>query len=288
MHTNIDICFRGYAMKDKTLSFAMPQNACNSHLHIIDPAFPNDGKAEFQIGTVETYRKLADELGLPRAIFVQAKPFALDNSCLLDAIERFGSENCRGIAVVNNTVSDEELERLHHGGVRGLRFSVWNPNNAVVSFDDCAPLSERVKHLGWNMQLHMSTRQLVEHADVIRGLDCKVVIDHMGRLDPMLGVKDPAYPLLLDLIDRGNTWVKLCGPYLNTTGKKPWKDAAATAKAIAAYAPERVVWGTDFPHVTEKVKPDEWELTELAARWLPTEKARTLALAENPAELYGF
>ena len=82
--------------------------------------------------------------------------------------------------------------------------------------------------------------------------------------------------------------MKLCGPYLNTTGKKPWKDAAATAKAIAAYAPERVVWGTDFPHVTEKVKPDEWELTELVARWLPTEKARTLALAENPAELYGF
>ena len=93
-------------MKDKPLSFAMPQNACNSHLHIIDPTFPNDGKAEIQIGTVETYRKLADELGLPRAIFVQAKPFALDNSCLLDAIERFGSENCRGIAVVNNTVSE--------------------------------------------------------------------------------------------------------------------------------------------------------------------------------------
>ena len=104
-------------MKDKPLSFAMPQNACNSHLHIIDPTFPNDGKAEIQIGTVETYRKLADELGLPRAIFVQAKPFALDNSCLLDAIERFGSENCRGIAVVNNTVSDEELERLHHGAM---------------------------------------------------------------------------------------------------------------------------------------------------------------------------
>ena len=125
-----------------SLSFSMPQNACNAHLHIIDPAFPNDGKAAAQIGTVETYRKLADELGLPRAVFVQAKPFALDNSCLLDAIERFGSENCRGIAVADGTVSDAELERLHRGGVRGLRFSVWNPSNAVVSFDDCAPLSE--------------------------------------------------------------------------------------------------------------------------------------------------
>ena len=142
------------------LSFQMPAGACNAHLHIIDPAFPNDGKAAAQIGTVASYRKLAGELSLPRAVFVQAKPFALDNACLVDAIEKFGWENCRGIAVMNREVSDAELLRLHEAGVRGLRFSVWNPNNAVVSFDDCLPLSERVKDMGWNMQLHMSARQL--------------------------------------------------------------------------------------------------------------------------------
>lgn len=271
-----------------SLSFSMPQSACNAHLHIIDPAFPNDGKASAQIGTVDTYRALADALGLPRAVFVQAKPFALDNACLLDAIEKFGSRNCCGIAVVNNTVSDAELERLHRSGVRGLRFSVWNPNNAVVSFDDCAPLSERIKHLDWNVQLHMSAAQIAQHADIIRVLDCKIVIDHMGRLDPQLGVNDPAWRFLQEMIDRGNTWIKLSGPYLNTVLGHPWEDASKTAEAIAAFAPERVVWGTDFPHVTERVKPDEWELTELIARWLPTEKARFLALSENPAELYGF
>lgn len=271
-----------------SFSFFMPQNACNAHLHIIDPAFPNDGKAASQIGTVDTYRALANALNLPRAIFVQAKPFALDNTCLLNAIERFGIENCRGVAVVNSTVSDAELERLHRCGVRGLRFSVWNPSNAVVSFDDCAPLSERVKHFGWNIQLHMSARQLAEHADVIRRLDCKIVIDHMGRLDPALGTNDLSWKFLQELIDRGNTWIKLSGPYLNTATGYPWEDANKTAEAIAAFAPERVVWGTDFPHVTEKNKPDEWELTELIARWLPTERARTLALAKNPAELYGF
>lgn len=270
------------------LSFKMPANACNAHLHIIDPAFPNDGKAAAQIGTVETYRALADALALPRAVFVQAKPFALDNSCLLDAIGKFGPENCRGIAVVNNTVSDAELERLHRGGVRGLRFSVWNPSNAVVFFDDCAPLSERVKHLGWNMQLHMGAKQIAQHADVIRVLDCKIVIDHMGRLDPALGINDPAWKFLQEMIDRGNTWIKLSGPYLNTAAGYPWEDADKTAETIAAFAPERVVWGTDFPHVTEKVKPDEWELTGLIARWLPTEKARALALSDNPAELYDF
>ena len=270
------------------LSFRMPANACNAHLHIIDPAFPNDGKAASQSGTVDTYRALADALALPRAVFVQAKPFARDNACLLDAIERFGRENCRGIAVVNNTISDEALESLHAGGVRGLRFSVWNPRNAGVSFDDCAPLSERVKHLGWNIQLHMGAKQIAQHADIIRALDCKIVIDHMGRLDPALGINDPAWKFLQEMIDRGRTWIKLSGPYLNTAAGYPWEDADKTAEAIAAFAPERVVWGTDFPHVTEKVKPDEWELAERIVRWLPTEKARVLALSENPAELYGF
>ena len=269
-------------------SFAMPANACNAHLHIIDPSFPNDGKAAAQIGTVETYRVLAQQLDLPRAVFVQAKPFAVNNACLLDAIQKFGADNARGIAVVNSTVSDRELEQLHDGGVRGLRFSVWNPQNAVVSFEDCQPLSERVKHLGWNMQLHMSASQIAQHADVIRRLDCKVVIDHMGRLDPALGVKDPAYTFLCEMVDKGNTWIKLSGPYLNTRTGAPWTDATETAIAIAELAPERVVWGSDFPHVTEKVKPDEAGLTELIGTWLPTEKARQLALTDNPQELYGF
>lgn len=270
------------------LSFPMPAHACNAHLHIIDPIFPNDGKAAGQIGTIETYQALARNLSLPRAVFVQAKPFGTDNSCLLDAITRFGAEYSRGIAVVDRTVSDAELYRLHEGGVRGLRFSVWNASNAVVSFDDCAPLSERVKDMGWNMQLHMSARQLLEQADTIHAIRCRVVIDHMGRLDPALGTKDPAYPFLCRLLDKGNVYVKLSGPYLNTASGEPWEDATAIAIALAEFAPERVVWGTDFPHVTEAVKPDETVLTNLLPLWLPTERARQLALAENPAELYGF
>ena len=108
-------------------------HACNAHLHIIDPAFPNDGKAAAQIGTVETYAKLADELGLERAVFVQAKPFATDNACLLDAIQKFGPQRARGIAVVTDQIGDKELEQLHQGGVRacasacGTPTTPWSP-----------------------------------------------------------------------------------------------------------------------------------------------------------------
>ena len=269
-------------------SFTVPEHACNAHLHIIDPSYPNDGKAAAQAGTVETYRQVAEEIGMDRAVFVQAKVFSKDNTCLLDAIKSFGPENAVGIAVVDNMISDKELEELNKGGIRGIRFSVWNPANAVVTFDDCYPLSERIKTYGWNVQLHMGASQLVQYADVIRKLDCKIVIDHMGRLDPALGIKDPAYRFICEMIEKGNTWVKLSGPYLNTLTGEPWEDASAVARAIASYAPERVIFGTDFPHVTEKIKPVETQLVEMIADWLPTEKARRLALVENPQELYGF
>ena len=274
--------------KESVLSFAMPKGACNAHLHIIDPKFPNDGKAAEQIGTIETYKKIAEDLQLDRAVFVQAKVFGCDNTCLLDAIEKFGRKNSVGIAVVTNEISDPELKRLNDGGVKGLRFSVWNPANAVVSFEDCLPLSKRACDFDWNMQLHMSAKQLVERADIIRQIPGKVVIDHMGRMDRQLGVNDPALPVLFSLIDRGNVWVKLSGPYLLTGKGFPWDDCLELARRIATYAPERVVWGSDFPHVTEKVKPDEAFLTSMIADWLPDEKDRKLALVTNPEELYGF
>ena len=274
--------------KKELLSFTMPQGACNAHLHIIDPKFPNDGKAAEQIGTIETYKGIATRLHLDRAVFVQAKPFGCDNTCLLDAIEKFGRKNCVGIAVITNEASNAELKRLNDGGVKGLRFSVWNPNNAVVSFDDCLPLSKRVCDYGWNMQLHMSAKQLAERIEIIRQIPGKIVIDHMGRMDPRLGVNDPALPVLLSLIDKGNVWVKISGPYLNTVKGFPWDDSDELARKIAGYAPERIVWGSDFPHVTEKVKPDEAFLTNMIARWIPDENVRRLALVTNPEELYGF
>jgi D-galactarolactone isomerase len=272
----------------KNLSFTMPEMACNAHLHIIDPRFPNNGKAEAQKGTVEEYRKIAAGLHLDRAVFVQAKPFGCDNACLLGAIQEFGPERSVGIAVVHSTISDPELQDLHERGVRGLRFSVWNPQNAVVSFEECLPLAQRTADLGWNMQLHMSAAQLVERLPVIRELPGKVVIDHMGRLDPALGTEDPAYAALLELVERGNVWVKLSGPYLNTTQGYPWSDASATAKKLVQDISERLLWGTDYPHVTEKVKPSETFLTEMLADWIPTDALRRKILVENPEEVYGF
>ena len=273
------------------LKLQIPENACNAHLHIIDPSYPNDGKARARTGTAADYCVVADRLHMPRAIFVQPKTFGFDSACLLDAIRTFGMDGrrqARGIAVVNKDVSDEGLERLHNGGIRGLRFSLWNPKDAVASFGDCFPLSERIKHFGWNIQLHMSASQMQAQADTIRKLNCKIVMDHMARLDPSLGAKDPALDFVKEMIDRGNTWVKLSGPYLNTVEGYPWTDSIETARTIAEYAPERVVFGTDFPNTLETVKREPEEYVNILAEWIPSEEKRSLALVSNPEDLYGF
>ena len=267
-------------------TFEMPDNACNSHLHVIDYRYSHNPKSTIKEGTLANYKSVAKMIGIPRAVFVQAKLYALDNTCLLDSIEEFGIDKSRGIAVLDRHVTDSELEYLHERGIRGLRFSLWDPPASVVKFEDVKPLSEKIKHLGWNIQLHMQISQMIEEADVIESLGCRLVLDHMGRLDPHLGTTDPNFDFIKKLIDKGNTWIKLCGPYLNSAEGYPWNDASETACRIAEYAPERVLFGTDYPNTLMDNSPDPIALVEMLARWIPDADKRRLALVDNPQEVY--
>jgi len=268
-----------------------PEHACDSHIHIIDARFPpaKPSAQTMQGGTAEDYRLLQCRIGTVRAIVVQPKHYGTDNRCTLDAVVRLGPTNTRGIAVVNAGVSDEDLRRLDAGGIRGIRFSVWNPADAVTTIDMIEPLSKRVHDLGWHVQLFMSGDQIAENAAMLDRIVSPIVIDHMGRMSPDLGPKHPAFEVICRLVDKGRTWVKLSGAYLNTVfGPPAYADASVIARAFSAAAPERVVWGSDWPHTTEKTKPDDALLFDLLAEWIPDENARRRALVDNPAELYGF
>jgi len=204
-------------------------------------------------------------------------------------VMKLGMANARGIAVVHPEASYEELRRLDTGGIRGLRFSVWNPVDTVTTIDMIEPLSKRVNDLGWHVQLHMSGDQIVENAALLERLVCPIVIDHMGRMSPQIGLRHPAFKVICRLMDTGRTWVKLAGAYLNTVSGPPaYADATAIARAFAEAAPERMIWGSDWPHVTEKHKPDDALLFDLLTAWFPDEKARKRVLVDNPAKLYGF
>jgi len=268
---------------------AAPAGACDAHIHVLDARFPTtDGAAVLPQATAADYALLQNRIGTTRVVIVQPKAYGTDNTCTLDAIARLG-DGARGIAVVHPTVTDAELRRLDAGGVRGLRFSVWNPRDTVTTVEMIEPLAKRVAELGWHLQLHMSADQFVEHAAMIEKLAAPIVIDHVGRLPPQTGVAHPAFAVIRRLLDRGNVWMKLSGAYLNTVSGPPaYADASAIARAFAQAAPERMVWGSDWPHVTERQKPDDAVLFDLLADWVTGEADRRRVLVDNPATLYGF
>jgi D-galactarolactone isomerase len=272
--------------------FKAPPNACDSHFHIYDPRFRMAWpslRATPQASMAE-YRLLQQRIGTTRMVVVQPAAYGTDNAVTLDAVAQAGSEWARGVAVVHPGITDEQLAVLHAGGIRGLRFSQHDVNTAVTTAEMIEPLARRVNELGWHVQLHLRGDQIVAMADLIRRLDVEIVFDHMGRLPQPLAQEHAAMGIIKALLDKGRTWVKLSGPYLDTqVGSPRYADVKPVAKAYVAHAPERLVWGSDWPHPTEPdVKPDDAVLLDLLQEWVPDEVTRRRILVENPAKLYGF
>jgi predicted TIM-barrel fold metal-dependent hydrolase len=270
---------------------AAPAHACDAHIHIYDTRLASGGMAMSNLAnaTVTDYRKLQKRLGTSRVVVVQPRTHGTDNTVTIDAVAKLGLARARGIAVMRTDVSDATLKQMDKAGIRGLRFSVHEPHLSVTSIDMIEPLSKRVHDLGWHVQLHMTGDQIVENAKMIGRLPSAIVIDHMGRFPQPQGPKHPAFAVLLRLLDRGDTWVKIAGAYLDSqTGGPDFSDVAQSARALIAAAPQRLVWGTDWPHPTERVMPDDAQFFDRLADWTPNEATRVRILVDNPAQLYGF
>jgi predicted TIM-barrel fold metal-dependent hydrolase len=245
-----------------------------------------DPKAKLRPGnaTVADYRLLQKRIGTTRNVVVQPSTYGTDNRCMLDALRRFGLATTRGIAVVNTDVSEAALKELHAAGVCGIRF---NPVQAsATTLEMVEPLAKRVAALGWHIQINASAEQILARMAIWNRLPVPVVFDHLGHVS---APGDPVFGAISDLMQSGKCWVKLSGAYIETKAGAPtYADAAAVAKAYIKEAPERLVWGTDWPHPTTNDKPDDALLFDLLAEWSPDERMRTRILVENPAKLYGF
>jgi D-galactarolactone isomerase len=264
-----------------------PPNACDCHMHIYDAARfppPRPGARMQQDASVAEYRLFQRRIGTSRTIVVQPAAYGTDNAVTLDALAQLGPQ-ARGVAVVHPDVTDGELRRLADGGVRGIRFTQFDPKTAVTTIDMIEPLAERVAPLDWHVQIHLRADQIVDAADLLQRLPGTVVFDHLGRLTH--GVDDPAFAVIRRMLDRGRTWIKLSGAYM--MGAAPaYAEAGVVARAYIAAAPERMVWGSDWPHPTEADKPDDAVLFDLLTGWAPDTAIRQRILVDNPAELYGF
>jgi predicted TIM-barrel fold metal-dependent hydrolase len=267
-------------------------NSCDCHIHIYDDRFPPPGPAKRLVtnARVEQYRLLQKRIGTTRTVIVTPSPYATDNRVTLDGIAQLGLSKARGVVVVHPDITDAELKKMVDGGIRGIRFTLFDPTTAVTNFEMIEPLAKRVNDLGWHVQLHLRADQIVQHADLLNRIASPIVFDHMGRLPQPEGVKNPAFQVICRLIDKGRTWVKLSGAYMDTkVGPPTYADATEVARAYLKVAPERMVWGSDWPHPTERDhKPNDAVLFDLLTDWAPDAALRQRVLVDNPAALYGF
>jgi D-galactarolactone isomerase len=267
-----------------------PARACDCHMHIYDSRFPIAPSATLKPADAKPsdYRLLQERLGTSRNVVVTPSTYGTDNSCTLDALAQIGA-TARGVAVVDTSVSDAELKRLDRLGFRGVRFNLVQ--SGATTIDMVEPLSKRVNDLGWHVQVHMLGDKIVEAESLWSRLPSPIVFDHLARVPQPAGVDHPSFALVLKLIDKGRTWIKLSGAYQDTkVGPPTYADTSKVAAAFAKAAPERMVWGSDWPHPTEKAnaKPDDAILFDLLAEWAPDEAVRNRILVDNPAALYGF
>jgi D-galactarolactone isomerase len=270
-----------------------PANAADCHMHIYDPRFaetnPRPGLNP-KNATVTDYRLLQKRTGTTRVVVVTPRNYATDNRVTVDALAQLGA-NARGVAVVHPTVTDAELKSLNDAGIRGIRFSLGGPN-AVVTWDMVEPLAKRVADLGWHLQFNVDGEQIVANADLFRRLPTTMVFDHMGHPTLPAGPEHASVAIMRGLIDRGRTWVKLSGAYDNTKiGPPDYPDATKIAQAFVKAAPERLVWGSDWPHPSMQERPplpNDALLFDLLGVWAGDEATRQRILVENPQNLYGF
>lgn len=269
----------------------LPADACDAHCHVFGPGdvFPYAPERTYTPVDVsrDTLFALHRRLGLARGVIVQASCHGTDNAALVDALAA-GDGRYRGIAMVGPEVSDAELARLHAAGVRGVRFNFVSHLGNDAQFDNVRAIVARIAPLGWHIVVHFDSDRLAALADFLRELPITIVIDHMGRPDASFGLDQAAFAELDALVaDDDKFWVKVSGCERITREGPPYADAAPFARHLVELIPERVLWGTDFPHPNIRPPiPDDGALVDLIADFAPRAEQRQALLVDNPTRLY--
>lgn len=278
----------------RTPKLKAPPGTCDTHCHVFGPA-AKYGFAPVRRYTppdclLADYLRMARTIGVERTVLVNASGHGTDNRPTLDAIAEAGT-NFRGVAIVDADVTEAELTRLHEGGMRGLRMNTLGSSGGV-SIEHMETLAERTADLGWLVELHLrGGDELLGIIPRLRRLKCNFVIDHFGGTRGGQGAGHPAFRALLDLMrDSDLGWVKLASFYrLSDDGSQDWADMVALARALIEARPDRLIWGSNWPHPNHHKKmPNDGDLLDAMAEWTADEDIRRQILADNPARLFGF
>ncbi|WP_439891172.1 amidohydrolase family protein [Ralstonia sp. 25C] len=270
-------------------AFDVPVGAVDTHAHVIagTPGYPMVAGRSYTPPPApeDKYLAMLDALRMTYGVLVQISVYGADNRYMVEVLQRHPNR-LRGIAVVSPDISDRELEDLHAVGVRGLRINVLFGGG--VGFAAMEQLAQRIKHLGWHMQFLMDVRDLPELMPRMVKLPVPGVVDHLGHMPVADGLDAPGFTALRRLVTDHGYWVKLSGAYRISDHFQTFEDVAPFAQALIEDAPDRMVWGSDWPHVSQSRTPDSGRLLNLLAQWAPDPETRRRILVSNPARLYGF
>ncbi|MCC7486980.1 MAG: amidohydrolase family protein [Burkholderiales bacterium] len=274
---------------------AFPRGACDTHAHVMGPR-ARYAYSPARVYTppdcvLEDYLRLLDALGVERAVLIQPSVYGTDNAAMLDAMRAAGGR-LRGVAVVDEGISDAELERLDAAGVRGARVNIVDVKErkpGTLPMASLTRLARRIAPLGWHMEFLMHVDEFPDLDRAMGDFPVEIVLGHLGYMNIGKQPDDPGFRALLRLMKRGKAWVKLTGPYRITTAPLPYPDTVACAKAVLEANRARVIWGTDWPHVMLKgAMPNDGDLADVLAEWIPDAAAREQVLVRNPEKLYRF
>ena len=275
----------------KTPDHALPPNACDAHCHVFGPAVRFPFAATSTYVPVDAPKEVLFErhrrLGVTRAVVVQASCHGTDNAAMLDAL-RTGGDDYRGVAVVAEDVTEHALREMHDTGVRGVRFNFVKRLGGGQPLNVYRAILDRVGPLGWHVVVYFDAEDLEELAPFLRGIEVPVVIDHMGRVPVEQGVGSKPFRLLRELlVGDERFWVKIsCPERLSRTGP-PYADVDPVARELLHTVPNRVLWGTDWPHPNMKSHmPDDGALVDRIMTICETAVLRRQVLVENPTRLY--
>jgi 2-pyrone-4,6-dicarboxylate lactonase len=271
-------------------TFPLPAGAWDAHVHIFGPAarYPHVEKPHYTLpdGTLAQYRSLMPRLGIERFVIVQPSFYGCDNSCLLDALAEAG-DRARGVVMIEPDITDAELEGFHRRGVRAVRLDLFKrarePLAAVRNY--IKQMASRVDPLDWHLQFYAPGYVVRDLTHFFRTLQIDFVIDHMGYMLEEDGLRSKDFSALLDLLAGGHCFLKLSGAY-RIAKLRGYDYVEPVAKAIVERAPDRALWGSDWPHISYSDR-DTGELVNLLACWAPSESERQKILVENPNRLFG-
>jgi predicted TIM-barrel fold metal-dependent hydrolase len=267
--------------------YALPPGTCDTHFHVFESGYPSIPKPlyTFPEATVDQYLHLADWLGIERMVLVQPTYYGTDNRLLIDTLERIGPR-ARGVARIEDDASDGELDRLDRAGVRAIRLDLFAreswPVDQLAAY--ITAMAERARPRGWHLQFYTPGTVVRDLLPFLTDFQHPFVIDHMGYMKASDGLTPEDFAQLVELLRAGSAYIKLSGPYRVAPGR-PLAEVEPIGRALVAARPDRLVWGTDWPHLPNGQR-DTGELLNLLADWAPDEADRQRILTETPTSLF--